>query len=202
MKKPASVATLTQLGRERLSKNFFMRDFLYSDIAAIHGFSNIPDDPDLALMAGRKLCEELLEPLQETFGRIAIRSAYRSQEVNGFGNAMQKAGKGSYSCSANGKNAAGHIWDLRDAEGCFGATACIVIPSFYDKFQKEGDWRKLAWWIHDHLPYSYLEFYPVYWAFNIQWHEKPRRSIFSYVAPKGYLTKLGMENHEGRMAGR
>jgi hypothetical protein len=197
VKKPASVATLTKLGRERLSKNFFMRDFLFSDIAAIHGFSNIPDDPDLAIMAGRKLCGELLEPLQATFGRIAIRSAYRSREVNGFGNAMQKAGKDSYNCASNESNAAGHIWDMRDEEGHFGATACIVIPSFFDRFQQDGDWQKLAWWIHDHLPYSYLEFYPVYWAFNIQWHEKPRRSIYSYVAPKGYLTKPGMENHQG-----
>jgi hypothetical protein len=31
------VQTLTELGRVRLSKFFFMRDFLFSDIAAIHG---------------------------------------------------------------------------------------------------------------------------------------------------------------------
>jgi hypothetical protein len=198
MKKPVSVGTLTKLGRERLSKSFFMRDFLFSDIAAIHGFSNIPDDPDLAIMAGKKLCEELLEPLQDTFGRIAIRSAYRSQEVNGFGNAMQNERKAKgYTCASNESNAAGHIWDLRDKEGHFGATACIVIPRFFDRFQAEGDWQKMAWWIHDHLPYSHLEFYPVYWAFNIQWHEKPRRIISSYVAPRGTLTRPGMENHEG-----
>jgi hypothetical protein len=197
MKKPMSVASLTKLGRERLSKSFFMRDFLFSDVAAIHGFNNAPDDPDLAIMAGKKLCQELLEPLQDAFGRIAIRSAYRSQEVNAFCNAEQKAGKSGYTCASNESNAAGHIWDLRDKEGHFGATACIVIPRFHDRFQAEGDWQKLAWWIHDHLPYSYLEFYPVYWAFNIKWHEKPRRSIYSYVAPKGYLTKPGMENHVG-----
>src|SRR5262245_53914329 len=53
-------------------RSFFMRDFLYSEIANVHRISNLPDDPDLAIAAGRRLCEELLEPLQATFGRIAI----------------------------------------------------------------------------------------------------------------------------------
>lgn len=198
MKKPMTVSTLTDLGRVRLSKTFFMRDFLFSDIASIHGMSNVPDDPDLAIAAGTKLCEELLEPLQDAFGRIAIRSAYRSREVNGFGNDMQKASKAGYSCASNEANAAGHIWDMRDKHGDMGATACIVVPSFWDRFQAEGDWQKLAWWIHDHLPYSSLCFFPTYWAFNISWHERPQRRIDSYVAPKGCLTKPGMANHSGR----
>ena len=87
MRKPLSVRSLEQLGRVRLSSSFFMRDFLYSEIAAIHGMNNLPDDPDLAIAAGRGLCENLLEPLQRTFGRLAIRSAYRSPQVNAFGNA-------------------------------------------------------------------------------------------------------------------
>ncbi len=36
MRKPMSVATLNDFGRIRLSKTFFMRDFLFSDIAAIN----------------------------------------------------------------------------------------------------------------------------------------------------------------------
>lgn len=82
MKSPKSVLKLDQLGRVRLSPNFFMRDFLYSEIANLHGLPNIPDDPNLAISAGTRLCEELLEPLNATFGRIAIRSAYRSPSVN------------------------------------------------------------------------------------------------------------------------
>ena len=174
-----------------------MRDFLFSEIASIHGFNNVPDDPELAIAAGTRLCEELLEPLQEVFGRIAIRSAYRSPEVNGFGNEMQRAGKSGYSCASNEANYAGHIWDRRDADGFMGATACVIVHLFWDRFQAEGDWQKLAWWIHDHLPYSSLEFFPKYWAFNITWHERPKRRIYSYNKPKGYLTKPGMENHEG-----
>ena len=110
MKKPQTVAKLTELGRVQLSRTFFMRDFLYSDIAEIHGLSNIPEDPDLAIAAGTRLCEDLLEPLQDVFGRIAIRSAYRSAEVNRMGNA-----KG-YNCASNERSAAGHIWDARDAQ--------------------------------------------------------------------------------------
>lgn len=189
MRKPQSVQTLTDFGRVRLSKSFFMRDFLFSDIASIHGFSNIPDDPELAIAAGTRLCEDLLEPIQDAFGRVAVRSAYRSSEVNAFGSARD------YSCASNENNYAGHIWDVRDRDGCMGATACVVVPSVWDRFQQPGDWRKLAWWVHDTLPYSSLFFFPRYFAFNITWHERPERRIDSYVEPRGCLTKPGMDNH-------
>lgn len=195
MRKPGSVQSLTDFGRTRLSKSFFMRDFLFSEIASVHGLANIPADPDLAIAAGMRLCQDLLEPIQDAFGRVAIRSSYRSSEVNGFGSDQMRAGKSAYSCASNESNRAAHIWDLRDKNDCMGATACIVVPSFWDKFQNEGDWRKLAWWIHDTLPYSSLFFFPRYWAFNISWHERPERRIDSYVSPKGCLTKPGMANH-------
>ena len=111
MRKPQSVKSLEDLGRERLSKSFYMRDFLYSEIANFHNLANIPDNPDLAIANGRKLCDELLEPLNATFGRIAIRSAYRSSFVNQFGN-DNKLG-----CASNESNFAGHIWDVPDADG-------------------------------------------------------------------------------------
>ena len=192
MKRPQTVAKLVELGRVQLSPSFFMRDFLYSDIAAIHGLSNIPDDPDLAIAAGTRLCEELLEPLQDAFGRIAMRSAYRSAEVNGLGHA-----KG-YNCASNEANAAAHIWDKRDHRGQMGATACIVVPSFANHFTEPGDWKRLAWWVHDHLPYADMEFFPIRWAFNLTWHESAKRRIFSHIQDgRGYLTRPGMANHEG-----
>jgi hypothetical protein len=43
----------------------------------------------------------------------------------------------------------------------------------------------MARWIDDNLPYSRLGFYPIYWAFNIQWHEKPVRRVDSFAAPLG-----------------
>lgn len=194
MKRPQTMKAFEDLGRVRLSKSFFMRDFLYSEISAFHGIPNIPDDPDLAVETGKRLCEEVLEPLQATFGRLAIRSAYRSCEVNGFGNER------GLNCARNEANYADHIWDRRDADGCMGATACIVVPWFADRYEQGADWRAMAWWIHDHLPYSTLCFFPRLAAFNIQWHERPKRRIDSFVEPKGCLTKPGMDNHEGSHA--
>ena len=86
MKQPRSVNGLEKLGRTRLSPSFYLRDFLYSEIAQIYGLANVPENPDLAIEAGTRLCEELLEPLQKKFGRLAIRSGYRSCEVNQLGN--------------------------------------------------------------------------------------------------------------------
>lgn len=191
MRKPNSMKGLEDLGRVRLSENFFFRDFLFSEIAAVYGMANVPDDPDLAIEAGRHLCEELLEPLQVTFGRLHVRSGYRAAAVNAFGNAR------GLNCATNAASSADHIWDLRDADGCMGATACVVVPWLIDNVSEEGDWRKLAWWIHDHLPYASLCFFPKLWAFNIQWHERPVRRITSYAQPRGLLTKAGLENHEG-----
>jgi hypothetical protein len=184
-KKPTTVQALTELGRVRLSKSFFMRDMLHSEIAQVHGLLNAPDDPGLAIAAGTRLCEELLEPLQDRWGPVRIRSAYRSREVNAIGNAMQREGKTGYNCATNEANAAGHIWDVRDADGCMGATACVVVPSFWDAHQEPGDWRILARWVHESLPYSGMEFYPRFWAFNLSWHERPKRTIYSQAQPKG-----------------
>lgn len=200
MKTPATVSALDTLGRVRLSPHFMMREFLYSEVANFHGMSNIPDDPDLAIMVGTRLCNDLLEPLHRTFGRVIVRSAFRSCAVNAFCNAQQKAGKPGYSCAANEANYAGHIWDRRDANGHAGATASIVIPWFADRFENGTDWRSLAWWIHDHLPYSEMFFFPKYAAFNLTWHERPTRRIDSYISPKGCLTKPGMDNHDGSHA--
>jgi len=177
-----SVDTLEDLGRVRLSSSFFMRDFLYSEIAAKYGILNAPDDRELAIEVGKHLCEELLEPLNATFGRVAIRSAYRSCKVN------QKGNEEGHNCARNEKNYAGHIWDRRDADGLSGATACVVIPWFADRYAAGADWRGMAYWIHDHLPYSELQFFPKLAAFNISWHERPKRKIYSYIEPKGFLS--------------
>ena len=80
--------------------------------------------------------------------------------------------------------------------GCMGAAACVVVPWFADRYAKGADWRALAWWIHDHLPYAHLQFFPKLAAFNIQWHERPAR-IESFIKPRGRLTKPGMANHDG-----
>ena len=196
MRKPGSMKALEELGRVRLSPNFFLRDFLHSEISQFYSIPNIPDDPDLAVAAGRKLCEELLEPLLARFGRISIRSSYRSKAVNEFGN------RNNLNCARNEANYAGHIWDERDAAGRMGATACIIVHALIPYYEATGRWEALAWWIHDHLPYHDLEFFPKYAAVNVNWREAPERRIYSYIPPRrGWLTKPGMENAAGTHEG-
>jgi hypothetical protein len=191
MKTPRSMRGLEELGRVRLSKSFFMRDFLHSEIASFYGIPNIPNDPDLAVFSGKHLAQDLLEPLQDTFGPIRIRGAYRCARVNEVGS------RHNMNCAQNKRAASRHVWDRRDKNGQAGAMACIVIPWFVDRFENGADWRSMAWWIHDHLPYSSLFFHPRMAAFNIGWHENPRHRIDSYITPKGCLTKPGMPNHSG-----
>lgn len=75
--------------------------------------------------------------------------------------------------------------------------ACIVVNWYLDRYEQTADFRPLAWWIHDNLPYSSMEFSPELCAFNIGWQEEPIKRIDSYTQPKGCLTKPGMDNHEG-----
>ena len=184
MRRPQSMWSLETLGRVRLSKNFFMREFLYSEIANIHQLQNIPDNPDLAIETGSAFCQELLDPLEETFGRVAVRSGYRSAALNAFGNEHR------LNCARNDYPEECHIWDYHTGDARV-AGASIVIPWFADQYEAGRDWRDLAWWIHDHLPYSELWFFPKLAAFNIAWRPAPRRSISSYIAPLGRLLRAG-----------
>ena len=208
---------LDAFGRERLSKHYFMRDFLYSEIAETHGIANVPDDAELAIKSGTALCRNLLEPLRHVFGHITIRSAFRSANVNGFGNCH------AMNCSSNTASYANHIWDHNDGDGFMGATVCIVIPGFVDWMNEKAgrDWRVLAWFIHDHLPYSEMVFFVQNAAVNltwrgdphdqaqngdvrgsdgsggsIVWRSEPRRRIYSFKKPKGLMLKNGVPCNE------
>lgn len=182
MRKPASMWSLETLGRVRLSDYFYMREFLYSEIANFHALQNIPDNPVLAIENGRHFCQTLLDPLERTFGRVAVRSGYRSPSLNRFGN------ENKLNCARNDYPQECHIWDRGAGQDAI-AGASIVIPWFADQYETGRDWRDLAWWIHDHLPYSELWFFPKLCAFNISWRPDPWRTISSYVAPKGMLLR-------------
>ena len=189
MRSPRSMWSLETFGRQRLSKHFYMRDFMYSEISGYHGIPNVPDDPDLVLKNGRAFCAALMDPLEETFGRIAVRSGYRSAHLNRYGNENR------LNCARNDHPLECHIWDRGDgAEAIAGAS--IVIPWFADQYDQGRDWRDLAWWIHDHLPYSAMWFFPKLCAFNLDWRPTPRRMIGSYITPKGLLLKTGAEPSE------
>lgn len=182
MRRPASMWSLETLGREPLSRHFWMREFLCSEIGNFHEISNIPDDPDLALERGRAFATELLDPLEETFGRIFIRSGFRSQRLNAFGNEHK------LNCARNDNPIECHIWDLPDTPV---AGASVVIPWFARQYAQGRDWRDLAWWMHDHLAYSEIWFFPKLCAFNLVWRPEPRRRIDSYIAPRGALLRAG-----------
>ncbi|MGR3490669.1 MAG: hypothetical protein ACU0DW_01315 [Shimia sp.] len=185
--------SLETLGRERLSANFWMREFLYSEIGNFHQVQNIPDRPDVALARGRRLCETLLEPLNATFGRIFVRSGYRSAALNTFGN------ENKLNCARTDNPLECHVWDLHDAAHAV-AGASVVIPWFADHYAKGRDWRDLAWWMHDHLPPCDIWFFPKLAAFNIAWRATPRPRIDSYIAPKGTLWREGWEAPPDRAA--
>ena len=189
MRQPRSMWSLETFGRQRLSKHFYMRDFMYSEINGFHGVPNVPMQPDLVLENGRQFCTQLLDPLEETFGRIALRSGYRSPELNDYGN------KHNLNCARNDNPIECHIWDLNAGDQAV-AGATIVVPWFADQYELGRDWQDLAWWVHDHLPYSEMWFFPKLAAFNLAWRPAPQRMISSYISPRGILLRSGEEPSE------
>ena len=202
-KSPTSVAALTELGRVRLSKHFFMRQMLYSEVGNHYGVRNVPEDPALAIRAGRTLCETLLEPLYEAFGGVVVRSAYRSPTLNDFCHQKFRQGETACYCSDNVYSAGRHIWDRRDDKGFMGATASVLVPAYLDFYEQNSDCEPLAWWIRDNLPeYAEVTFYPPQGAFNIRWYEgESDQAIYEDVGPNmgedRLITRRGMENFDG-----
>jgi hypothetical protein len=195
-----TLADLTALGRMRLSAHFFMRDMLYSEVAAATGLANMPEDPDLALECGRNLCRSVLEPLRAGLGHIALRSAYRSPIVNGRCHELHTAGVADSWCACNDDSAGIHIWDRRDRNGHLGATATVVVPAYLDHYDRTGDWRALAWWIRDHVPeHAEVQFFRTQCAFNIGWSEGPGSRAIGFLDPptRIELTAIGAADFEG-----
>ena len=162
--------SLDKFGRVRLSDNFYMREFMYSEIGNFYQISNLPHDPTAIIAAGEKLTQGLLEPLQRHYGRLHIRSGYRSPALNLEGN---RRGLG---CKSNDKNWGRKIWGY-DKSGSLGAMACVVIPSFQEEYEKTGDCNPIAEWIDQNLDYSELIFFKHLGAFNLGCHERPKKII-------------------------
>ena len=38
--------------------------------------------------------------------------------------------------------------------------ATIIVHAFIPYYEATGDWEAMAWWVHDHLPYSEMQFFP------------------------------------------
>jgi hypothetical protein len=184
------LSELDKFGRVRLSPNFFMRDFLYSEVAVTHGINNVPDDADLAIASGTRLCTEVLEPIVAMFGPIAIRSGFRSAKLNAFAAANR------FHCARNEKNFAYHIWDHRDGQGHSGAAACIVVPWVLDNLQ-QSQLDEFALFMHERLDYHRMTFFRRHATLNIGWHEAPRREVFSYwPKPRWVLSSAGGQQRD------
>lgn len=160
------------MGRIRLSQTFYLRDFLHSEIAAAFDIVNIPDDLGLAVETGAKLCAELLEPLQDRFGPIRIRSGYRSSSLNAFGHEQH------LNCAGNAKNHATHIWDRQDAEGRKGASACVVVPSLTrDGMCQSYIEETLSEWGAKQPLLDHMRFFKQPATFNIGWKSLPPECV-------------------------
>lgn len=177
---PQTYAGLERLGRVALSENFHMREFLYSEIAVHYQLRNVPDKDRVtqALDVGSKLCSLLLEPIQRQFGRVHVRSGYRSLEVNA-------AGVKKHNCAAD--NRGFHTWDHPSERHGWGATACISVPRLSRAVLAGAcSYECIAWWIHDHLPdWSHVEFFvtPEHSdevCFNIGWLEQPLKAMTTW----------------------
>lgn len=68
--------------RQRVSKNFILRDFMYSSTADFFSISNKPSDhPEQVLKSAKALAAQLLEPILEKFGRFFITYGYSSRKI-------------------------------------------------------------------------------------------------------------------------
>ena len=101
-----TAAEYESLARVRLSQNFILRDFLFSTECAARGLTNFPEDPEHVVMAGKALCEKVLEPVLAKWGRFAITFGYQSREGVEFkwSKAMREA---------KGRNSNPHQWDRK-----------------------------------------------------------------------------------------
>jgi hypothetical protein len=64
-----------------LSANFTLKELTKSDTATRLGLDNTPDDEALENL--KTLCEKVLQPVREHFGKsVTVNSAYRSPESN------------------------------------------------------------------------------------------------------------------------
>ena len=76
------MSRLDEWGRTRLSKHFILRDFLYSARGEILGITNYPqDDVHQEIKSGVALCEKVMEPVLEKFGRFAITYGYQNRTL-------------------------------------------------------------------------------------------------------------------------
>jgi len=64
----------------QLSTNFTLKELSKSETATRLGLDNTPDDT--ALNNLKTLCEKVLQPVRDHYGKVTVNSGYRSPESN------------------------------------------------------------------------------------------------------------------------
>jgi hypothetical protein len=95
---------LTNIELARISRNFILRDFMYSTHAKLMGVPNEPEDLDMVIKSGKAICEKILEPILEHFGRFAITFGYGCRQV-------VEADMSEAQRAANPRSSSPHQWD-------------------------------------------------------------------------------------------
>lgn len=65
---------------QKLSTNFTLREFTFSQTALMRGLDNTPTLTEIARL--RRLCQQILQPARDALGPLKITSGFRSEIVN------------------------------------------------------------------------------------------------------------------------
>ena len=63
----------------QLSRNFSLQELIKSDTAVRKGIDNNPNADQIEKLKG--LCENILQPVRDHFGRVKVTSGYRSVDL-------------------------------------------------------------------------------------------------------------------------
>ena len=63
----------------KLSRNFTLQELIKSDTAIRKGIDNNPNADQIEKL--KTLCENILQPVRDHFGRVKVTSGYRSEEL-------------------------------------------------------------------------------------------------------------------------
>ena len=63
----------------KLSRNFSLSELIKSSTAIRHGIANEPNEDQIEKL--KLLCENILQPVRDHFGRVTVTSGFRSPEL-------------------------------------------------------------------------------------------------------------------------
>jgi hypothetical protein len=125
-----------------LSKDFKLREFLISQEAARRGLQIVPSEAEVENL--RRLCETLLQPLRNVYGRMQITSGFRPVWLNNLIGGSQSSAH-VYGCAADVEfldHPNEFVWNnINSSNKCHG----LVFDQIINEFLPDG-------WIHFGIP--------------------------------------------------